>query len=70
MKEMQRESPQAAEEIAEGKGRQSPDVHAHNTFENPRAVEPRDETVRVGTGGALSFRFPAASVTRLLITLA
>jgi len=48
----------------------APDVHAHNTFENPRAVEPRDETVRVGVGGALSFRFPAASVTRLLITLA
>jgi alpha-N-arabinofuranosidase len=48
----------------------APDVHAHNSFENPRAVEPRDETVRVGPGGALSFRFPPASVTRLLITLA
>ncbi|HEY0376396.1 MAG TPA: alpha-L-arabinofuranosidase C-terminal domain-containing protein [Pyrinomonadaceae bacterium] len=46
------------------------DVHAHNTFENPRAVEPRDETIRVGAGGALSFRFPPASVTRLSITLA
>jgi alpha-N-arabinofuranosidase len=47
----------------------APDVHAHNTFENPRAVVPRDEQVRVGSGGAVSFRFPPASVTRLQITL-
>ena len=46
-----------------------PDVHAHNTFQNPRAVEPRDEQVRPGAG-ALVYRFAPASVTRLLITLA
>ena len=44
------------------------DVHAHNSFENPRAVEPRDEQARVVAGG-LTFRFPPASVTRLQLTL-
>ena len=46
----------------------APDVHAHNSFENPRAVEPRDEPARVVAGG-LTFRFPPASVTRLQLTL-
>ncbi|MCP9494859.1 MAG: hypothetical protein MSG64_10440 [Pyrinomonadaceae bacterium MAG19_C2-C3] len=45
------------------------DVHAHNTFENPRAVEPRDEQVRVNNG-RLVYRFAPASLTRLQITLA
>jgi len=45
-----------------------PDVHAHNTFENPRAVEPRSEQVVV-TGGGISFRFAPASVTRLQIAV-
>jgi alpha-N-arabinofuranosidase len=44
------------------------DVHAHNTFENPRALEPRDEQVTI-TAGVVSFRFPPASVTRLQIAL-
>ncbi|MCM3872464.1 MAG: hypothetical protein ND895_17405 [Pyrinomonadaceae bacterium] len=44
------------------------DVHAHNTFENPRGVEPRSEQVAVNPG-ALSFRFPPASVSRLQIAL-
>ncbi len=38
------------------------DAHAHNTFENPRAVEPRSEP-------GLARRFPPASVTRLEIQL-
>ncbi|MCM3906337.1 MAG: hypothetical protein ND866_32015 [Pyrinomonadaceae bacterium] len=46
----------------------APDVHAHNTFENPQAVRPRSEQVTVNAG-AISFRFPPASVTRLQITL-
>jgi alpha-N-arabinofuranosidase len=46
----------------------APDVHAHNTFENPRAVEPRNEQVTINAG-AMSFRFPPASVTRLQIVL-
>jgi alpha-N-arabinofuranosidase len=45
-----------------------PDVHAHNTFENPRAVQPRSEQVAVPSG-VLAFSFPPASVTRLLLTL-
>lgn len=47
----------------------APDVHAHNSFENPRAVEPRDEQVRV-TAGAVTYRFAPASVTRVSMTLA
>ncbi|HVN05461.1 MAG TPA: alpha-L-arabinofuranosidase C-terminal domain-containing protein [Bryobacteraceae bacterium] len=38
------------------------DVHAHNSFENPHAVEPRTEP-------GLLRRFPPASVTKLEITL-
>ena len=45
------------------------DVHAHNTFDRPREVEPRDEQTRV-IGGRLIHRFAPASVTRLQITLA
>jgi len=44
------------------------DVHAHNTFEAPRAVEPRDEEART-TGETLFYRFPPASVTRLTVDL-
>jgi alpha-N-arabinofuranosidase len=43
------------------------DVHAHNTFENPRAVTPRDETMR--SGQTLVFNFPPASATRLTFDL-
>jgi alpha-L-arabinofuranosidase len=46
-----------------------PDVHAHNTFENPGVVQPRSETA-VLTGGTISYRFPPASVTRMQITVA
>ena len=45
------------------------DAHAHNTFENPRAVEPREESL-TASGAALTRRFPAASVTKLELTLA
>jgi alpha-N-arabinofuranosidase len=45
------------------------DIHAHNSFENPRAVEPRDEQAAVGAGGRLVFRFAPASVTRLQLDL-
>jgi alpha-L-arabinofuranosidase len=47
----------------------APDVHAHNSFANPRAVEPRDEQVRAAAG-AITYRFAPASVTRLSMTLA
>jgi alpha-N-arabinofuranosidase len=45
------------------------DVHTHNSFENANVVAPRDETVSVGPGGALVFRFAPASVTRLQLAL-
>lgn len=44
------------------------DVHAHNSFENPKGVEPRNEQVTINSG-TISFRFPPASVTRLQIGL-
>ena len=44
------------------------DVRAHNTFEAPRAVEPRSETARA-SGENLVFNFPAASATRLTFEL-
>ncbi len=41
------------------------DIHAHNSFAQPRALEPVDGAARVGV-----HRFPPASVTRLVCTLA
>ncbi len=46
----------------------SNDIHAHNTFENPRALEPKDVQADL-KGRAPVFHFPPASVTRLQITL-
>jgi alpha-N-arabinofuranosidase len=45
------------------------DVHAHNSFDNPRALEPKDAPASVGAGGTLVFQFAPASVTRLQIAL-
>ena len=45
------------------------DVHAHNTFAAPRTVEPKESTATV-RAGVLVHGFPAASVTKLEITLA
>jgi alpha-L-arabinofuranosidase len=45
------------------------DIHAHNTFNAPRAVEPVDGVLRAGRP-ALVHRFPAPSVTRLNLQLA
>jgi alpha-N-arabinofuranosidase len=44
------------------------DVHAHNTFDNPRAVAPRDDQIKVGSG-AVIYQFAPASVTSLLVNL-
>ena len=46
----------------------TPDVHAHNTFADPKAVQPRNEPVTVNAG-AISYRFAPASVTRLQVSL-
>jgi alpha-N-arabinofuranosidase len=45
------------------------DVHAHNSFETPNAVEPKEQSLSPRNGG-LTHRFPPASVTKLEIRLA
>jgi alpha-L-arabinofuranosidase len=47
----------------------APDIHAHNTFERPNDVQPKEEKTGAAQGGVLVHRFPAASVTRLSVTL-
>jgi alpha-N-arabinofuranosidase len=44
------------------------DIHAHNSFEQPRALEPAKAPVDL-RGGTIVHRFPAASVTRLQLAL-
>jgi alpha-N-arabinofuranosidase len=48
----------------------APDIHAHNTFESPRRVEPQAGTVDARQGGALVYEVRPASVTRLTVQLA
>jgi alpha-N-arabinofuranosidase len=47
----------------------NPDIHAHNTFEQKRMVVPETKSIEF-KGGMLNYEFPAASVTKLTITLA
>jgi alpha-N-arabinofuranosidase len=47
----------------------STDLRAHNSFAQPDALAPRDASVTVRSG-AVQHAFPAASVTRLQLTLA
>jgi alpha-N-arabinofuranosidase len=46
------------------------DIHAHNTFDKPDTVKPRQDSVAAARGASLTYRFPPASVTRLTIDLA
>jgi len=46
----------------------STDLRAHNSFDQPHALEPKDAGVS-GSGPSISFQFPAASVTRLILDL-
>ena len=48
----------------------STDIRAHNSFANPRALGTTTAAVQIPTSGALVHRFPAASVTKLQMTLA
>jgi alpha-N-arabinofuranosidase len=48
----------------------SNDIHAHNSFDNPNGLAPRNETVSVDAGGRLVYKFAPASVTRLQIMIA
>jgi alpha-N-arabinofuranosidase len=45
------------------------DTHAHNSFDNPRRLDPKRGQVMRPTGAALVHSFPPASVTKLLLTL-
>lgn len=44
------------------------DPRAHNTFADPRAVEPKPVAVTL-KGSSLIHQFPPASVTKLTVTL-
>ncbi|MCC6540216.1 MAG: alpha-L-arabinofuranosidase [Bryobacterales bacterium] len=47
------------------------DLNAHNRFEDPRRLEPKPAPApTTRAGGVLTHRFPAASVTRLEVSLA
>ena len=46
----------------------SNDIHARNSFANPRALEPKDGTLQA-KGSSFVFQFAPASVTRLVFTL-
>jgi alpha-N-arabinofuranosidase len=46
------------------------DVHAHNDFDHPNAVQTAEAKVGSPSGGRLIHSFPAASVTVLALTLA
>jgi alpha-N-arabinofuranosidase len=46
----------------------SSDIHAHNTFEQPEALIPQNKNVEIARG-PLTYIFPPASVTKLVITL-
>jgi alpha-L-arabinofuranosidase len=45
-------------------------IHTHNSFENPRAIEPKDGQPMSKSGASFIHQFAPASVTRLKITLA
>jgi alpha-N-arabinofuranosidase len=47
----------------------SDDIHSHNTFEHPQEVRPANLRTKM-TGGTLIVDLPAASVTKLEITVA
>jgi alpha-N-arabinofuranosidase len=46
------------------------DVHAHNSFRNPNRVEPASSRLSTTGASAVVHKFPAASVTRLVLDLA
>jgi alpha-N-arabinofuranosidase len=48
----------------------APDIHAHNTFDQPRNVRPRDQPVDPPRDGLLAVDLQPASVTRFTMALA
>jgi alpha-L-arabinofuranosidase len=47
----------------------SSDIHAHNTFDQPHAIEPSEKTI-ADMAMSLSYQFAPASVTKLEFDLA
>jgi alpha-N-arabinofuranosidase len=45
------------------------DAHAHNSFAAPNTVNPKEESLSL-RGPELTHRFPPASVTKLVLTVA
>jgi alpha-N-arabinofuranosidase len=45
------------------------DIHAHNTFDQPRAVQPKPQKVEVPRDGVIIHQLPPASVSRLTVAL-
>ncbi len=72
----QHNQPQAAEIAIRGapirscqsRALSSTDIRAHNSFANPRGLEPKDSAVSVN-GPTLIYQFQPASVTRLQMML-
>ena len=46
------------------------DIHAHNTFDRPDVVRPREAPTDRASGSTITHTFPPASVTRLTVELA
>jgi alpha-N-arabinofuranosidase len=44
------------------------DIHAHNSFDNPRSVEPAPVATKID-GSVIQHQFPAGSVTKLEVTI-
>ena len=55
---------------AEARVLSSANLRARNTFAEPNALVPRNESVTVPAGGNLVYKFAPASVTRLTLTIA
>ena len=47
----------------------APEIHAHNDFEHPHAVEPKTESASV-SGSRFTWTFTPASVTKLEVDMA
>src|SRR6185503_13539651 len=58
----------AAIKSGESRTLSSNDIHARNTFANPRGLEPTDAPLS-GSGSNITFKFAPASVTRLTFAL-
>lgn len=48
----------------------STNIRERNSFENPNALVPRNESVTIGANGTLIYKFAPASVTRLQLMIA